>query len=176
MEIYIVFADTKTVLSKSISLFTDYPYSHCSLAFDSRLTEVYSFGRKRPANPFIGGFTKEDLNHPFFLRSECELFKCTVSETDGQQIRRMIRSVEENQHLYGYNFLGLFGVLLQKEIVREHRFFCVQFVAEALRAGGVRVAAKPAGLLRPEDIARSHELELVYSGPLSAYLSAAAVI
>lgn len=37
------------------------PLNHVSIALDRELTEVYSFGRKQPDNPFIGGFVKEDI-------------------------------------------------------------------------------------------------------------------
>lgn len=169
VEIYIVFSDTKTVLSKSIQRFTSYPYCHTSLAFDSELREVYSFGRKRPTNPFIGGFAKEDFRNPFFGQADCEIYSCKVSDSQFQNIQDKVRVIENTQHFYGYNFLGLFGVLFQKPVKRHNRFFCTEFVAEVLTASGVSLASKSACLLKPEELARSSELHLVYRGTLAAY-------
>lgn len=169
MEVFIVFSNTNTLLSRSIQQFTTYPYCHTSLAFDPELHEVYSFGRKRPANPFIGGFAKEDFTDPFFQQAGCEIYSCRVSNEQIKQMRQCIQAIEVAQHLYSYNFLGLFGVLFQKPIHRPNRFFCVQFVAAVLETGGLFLTEKPACLLKPEDLAISPGLRLIYRGTLAAY-------
>ncbi|AQQ51850.1 hypothetical protein [Planococcus lenghuensis] len=169
MDIFIVFLNTNILLSRSIQRFIDYPYRHTSLAFDAGLQEVYSFGRKRPANPFIGGFVKEDFTDPFFQQAECEIYSCPVSNEQSRKMRQLIQAIESAQHLYGYNFLGLFGVLFQKQFHRQNRFFCVQFVAKVLKAGGLSPTAKPSCLLKPEELAGAPGLRLVQQGTLAAY-------
>ncbi|MUV37483.1 hypothetical protein JNUCC1_01289 [Lentibacillus sp. JNUCC-1] len=52
--VYFLFTDTGTYLSKAINYCTKQPLNHVSIGFDDELSEVYSFGRKRPKNPFIG--------------------------------------------------------------------------------------------------------------------------
>lgn len=43
-KIYLLLSDTGTVLTKLIKTYTKMPYNHASIAFDSKLREVYSFG------------------------------------------------------------------------------------------------------------------------------------
>ena len=49
---------TGTTLSRVIKIYTRNDYSPASIALDPELSEMYSFGRKKPRNPFIGGFIK----------------------------------------------------------------------------------------------------------------------
>ena len=73
-EVYIVLTNTGTVLANVISYCTKEHLSHVSIAFDSDLREVYSFGRKYQRNPFIGGFIQEDVTGPvFFTFAMCDI-------------------------------------------------------------------------------------------------------
>lgn len=47
-DIWIVLTGTGTWFSRMIQYFTKAPLNHASIAFDSELCEVYSFGRKKP--------------------------------------------------------------------------------------------------------------------------------
>lgn len=51
-KIYLLLTDTGTLFSKLIKCYTKKPYNHASIAFDGELSTVYSFGRKKPKNPF----------------------------------------------------------------------------------------------------------------------------
>ena len=52
---YIILTYTGTILSKIVKIYTKKEYSHVSISLDSDLTQMYSFGRLNPYNPFIGG-------------------------------------------------------------------------------------------------------------------------
>lgn len=45
--IYIVLLQTGTVPAKLIKFYTRNPYAHASIAFDSNLSEMYSFARRK---------------------------------------------------------------------------------------------------------------------------------
>ncbi|CQR46088.1 hypothetical protein BN1058_00335 [Paraliobacillus sp. PM-2] len=167
--IYLLFLDTGTFLTKIINVFTNSTLNHASIALDQSLTHVYSFGRKRPKNPFIGGFVRENLQSAFFQKSECAIYRLQISEVEYQLLEQRINIMETQKHLYRYNTLGLFGVMLNKELQRENAYFCSQFVATMLTECGVHQYDKPACLIRPQDLREWHELELIYQGSLCNY-------
>src|SRR5699024_5984905 len=138
--------------------------------FDSSLTEVYSFGRKDPYNPWNGGFVKENLRTPFFEHSKCAIFQLTISEDAYIQLWERIKKMEVENEQYRYNLLGLFGVLLKIEWHREHAYFCSEFVVTVLKEAGVYVNDRPACLVKPKDLKQWHALQLIYSGELLIYL------
>lgn len=53
-KVYLLLTDTGTFFTKLIKLYTKKPYNHASISFDSELSEVYSFGRKRLEIPSSG--------------------------------------------------------------------------------------------------------------------------
>lgn len=122
--IYFLFTDTGTYLSKAINYCTKQSLNHVSIGFDHELSEVYSFGRKRPNNPFIGGFVKEDIKSEFMRRSRCAIYSYRITELEYQAILCRIKEIEAAKESYKYNFIGLLGVLFQIEINRKDAFFC----------------------------------------------------
>lgn len=169
-SIYVLLTDTGTLFTRMIKLFTKVPLNHASISFDRGLTEVYSFGRKQQNNPWIGGFVKENMSSKMFGQAACAVYRCTVSKTTYEQIHNHIREIEKNEHLYRYNFIGLFGVLFNKRIHRKNAYFCTQFVATVLKENGIEVSCKPPDLVTPADIEQAPTLSLVYRGCLQDYL------
>lgn len=168
-NIYLLFSSTGTMLARTIDLYTKTSFNHVSIALDESLDLVYSFGRKQPKNPFIGGFVKENFNLPLFLHSNIAIYQLKVTEQEYQQLSEKLLLMEAQQDLYRYNFLGLFGVVLNIEFRRNNAFFCSQFVATLLKECGIYHNEKPAGLIRPQDLRNWHELKLFYQGELSEY-------
>lgn len=167
-KVYILLTDTGSYFTRLIKLFTKKPYNHASIAFDSELSEVYSFGRKQVGNPFRGGFVKENLQQGFFKQADCAVYSLTVTENQLRKMKCYIQEIEEQKEDYRYNLLGLFGFLLNKPIKREKAFFCSQFVASALTKCTIDFE-KPLSLIAPYDLQEISELKLVYEGKLNAY-------
>ena len=67
-NIYVVLSDTGSVLTRLIGFYTKSRYNHCSISFDPEFKSLYSFGRKQPRNPFIGGFVEESFYDGTFKR------------------------------------------------------------------------------------------------------------
>lgn len=111
-NVYILLTDTSTIFTKCIKLYTKKQYNHASIALDSNLSEVYSFGRKMSKNPFVGGFVKEDMKSCLFHRADCTIFSLEVTEDQFGKMMRYINDIEACQEQYRYNFLGLFGFLI----------------------------------------------------------------
>jgi len=170
-KIYILVTDTGTLFTRMIKFFTRKPYNHASIAFDRDLKEIYSFGRKNPNNPFIGGFVKENIKEGLFRDARCALYSLSVQEDEYQRMYHYIKKMEENKHLYKYNFMGLFWVLFNKGLDRKRAFFCSQFVASVLLKGKVVKFDKSTSLVRPHELLEIPDLEMVYEGYLSHYQS-----
>ncbi|WP_188454693.1 hypothetical protein [Virgibacillus oceani] len=167
--VYFLFTDTGTYLSRAINYCTKQSLNHVSIAFDDDLQEVYSFGRKRPRNPFIGGFVKEDIRSDFLKDSNCAVYKYHIPEADCERVLLKIKEFEMQQDNYKYNFIGLIGVLLQIEINRENALFCSQFVATVFQETNAFNLSKPLCFTTPADIRNQAGLKLIYEGKLGEY-------
>src|SRR5690625_148046 len=166
---YILLTDTRSVLTRLIRLYTKGPYNHASIAFDPELSEVYSFGRKSERNPFIGGFVKEDLKSRLLVEANCAIYSFEATEDQLDKMREYVREMAEKKSQYRYNFLGLFGFIINKPIDRKNHFFCSQFVASVLAEGHVLMFSKPLALIAPSDFRNLVNFELVYQGRLMDY-------
>ncbi|WP_099156676.1 hypothetical protein [Virgibacillus ndiopensis] len=171
-KVYILLTDTGTIFTRMIKFYTKRPYNHASISFDSNLDEVYSFGRKNVKNPFIGGFVKENIQEELFKDATCAVFCCTVTKHQKQKMNEFIQKVEENAHLYRYNLMGLFAIILNKQLIRENAFFCSQFVATVLTESETIKFSKPPSLMTPHDLQKSPDFQLVYNGKLEDYIHA----
>lgn len=169
MELYIVFTDTKTNLSRMIKNCTGSPFAHASLSFSKDLSRMYSFGRKEANNAFIGGFVKEDVRDHLFQRADCAVCKLQVDEDSYRRIWEYVQKMEREQDSFKYNFTGLFAIALNYNFSRKNAYFCSQFVAEALAAGGICPVDKPPALISPRDLFSSQDVDLVYRGFLREY-------
>ena len=171
--IYIVLTDTGTVLSKMIGMYTRKDFNHASISFDEQLTEVYSFGRKYQSNPFIAGFVKENFAEGIFREAKCSIFSWKVTDGEFERIRSKIRQIEYNKKQYRFNFIGLFGVAVNKGIDRERAFFCSQFVATVLNEGDLPIFTVSPSLVQPHHFSKVACFQDVYEGDLQTYLDMA---
>lgn len=170
-QIYIVLSDTGTLFTRLIKLYTKKPYNHASISFDHHLEETYSFGRKSAGNPFIGGFVKENTQGSLFNQADCAIYSCTVTKIQMERLKHDVYQFEANKHLYKYNFLGLFALLLNKQIKRDHAFFCSQFVATLLDSCDVIHFDKPLTFVTPYDLQTAPQVKLIYQGKLVEFLN-----
>ncbi|PLR91967.1 hypothetical protein [Bacillus sp. T33-2] len=169
-KVYVLLTDTGTMFTRMIKLCTRKPFNHASIGFDTELAEVYSFGRKTPRNPFIGGFVKENVKSGLFIGAGCAIYSCTLSECQYKKMYQKVKKLEEQKLQLKYNFLGLIAVLLKLKFHRKNAFFCSQFVATILHESGLPLVHKPLCLVTPHDLTTISIFELVYRGKLSSYL------
>lgn len=168
--IYVVLTDTGTVLSKIIGMYTGSGLNHASIALDEKLTEMYSFGRKYQSNPFIAGFVKENTTSRIFQGSNCAIYSYRVNEDEFDSVINKVRYIEKHKKQYRYNFIGLFGVAVNKGISRERAFFCSQFVATVMNEENFPMFAVSPNLMQPRHFAETTWLQKVYEGDLQEYL------
>ena len=168
-QMYLLFTNTGSFLTKLIKLYTKKQYNHASIAFDSKLYEVYSFGRKTVRNPFIGGFVKEDVKTGLFKQADCAIYSIAVTEEQILKMNQVLKEFELQKKEYHYNFLGLFGVMFNKPIKRKNAFFCSQFVAFLLKESNIIDFDKPLSLITPHDLQSTSRFQFVYEGKLKDY-------
>ncbi|KGA97427.1 hypothetical protein BALCAV_0210115 [Alkalihalobacillus alcalophilus ATCC 27647 = CGMCC 1.3604] len=167
--IYILLSDTGTLFAKAIRLYTKEQLNHVSISFNKELTEVYSFGRKRPHNPFVGGFVKEDMHSFIFQRANCEVYRCEVSERDFERMKRKVEQISIQREMYRYNILGMVALMCKYDFKRKNAFFCSQFVATVLNEGEVPIAKFSPNLMQPRHFPESEYLEPVFAGKVCYY-------
>jgi hypothetical protein len=173
-SIYLVFSRTGTWLSRLISLFVEGKYAHASISLDDKFTQMYSFGRIKADNPFIAGFTEENLYNGVykkFSRSECLIYKLDVTEEQYEILKEEINKFFIEKHKYKYNFLGLFGVVLNKPIRRRNHYFCTEFVSEVLMKTNIYNLDKNPALTKPDDLIAIENKEIIYEGFINNYVS-----
>lgn len=168
-KIYVLLSNPTTLVAKMIGLYTRAPYNHASIAFDPELREVYSFGRKHPLIPIFGGFVREDIHSGVFEKATCAVYSCKVSSENYMRMRNFVKTFEDNDELYTYNFLGLLGIILNMELGGENSYFCSQFVSRVFQEAGVNLLEKSAGLTTPSDLCRCPHLQLEFRGRLESY-------
>lgn len=171
-KIYLILTDTGTIFTKLIKMYTKKPYNHASLSFDPYFLEVYSFGRKRQRNPFIGGFVKESVYKGLLRNASCAIYSCHVTEEQYVKMQEFILNIEIEKHRYRYNLLGVFALPFQKKINRSHAFFCSQFVSTVLSEGNVVDLQKPACFVTPHDLQYGNPFQLVFQGQMSDFIHA----
>jgi len=170
--VYIILTDTGTLFTRMVKLYTRNPFNHSSIAFDHHLTEVYSFGRKKPGNPFIGGFVQENINEGLFKNATCAIYSLNVKERDFNRMQQYIKKIEDQKEYFRYNLIGLFAVMMNKQLQRNNAFFCSQFVATVLSHNKSIHFEKPPSLTTPQDLLKDPALTLEYKGPLQNYHNA----
>lgn len=171
-EVYILLTYTGTLFSKGIKLYTKNKYTHVSLSLDHNLESVYSFGRKYPFNPLIGGFVKEDMKkgtYSWYPFTDCVVYRLKVTNEQYENIKEIIKQFESSSEKYKYNLLGFVGVVFNVPIETKYHYFCSQFVAKVMEDSNINLFNKHNSLVRPSDFQKSPYLEKIYEGMLYKY-------
>ncbi len=109
-EIYILLTKSGTIFSRLIHRMSEGEYTHVSLALDSELTTLYSFGRKYKYSMLPAGFVRENVNRGVMGSSDsmrCALYKMNISDDCYQKLCNRLRHMEANREVYRYNIVGI---------------------------------------------------------------------
>ncbi len=169
-KIYIILTHTGTILSRIIKLWTKDEFSHVSIALDSDLEQMYSFGRLHPYNPLWAGFVQEGINRGTFKRfknTEALIYSLDITQEQYILIRNEIRRIEEHKKEYRFNIIGLLAVGFHKKIHPKQSFYCAEFVKHILEIGEVKTQL-PA-IVKPEDFKNLKNYIVIYKGKLRKY-------
>lgn len=169
-KIYIILTYTGTFLSKIIKYYTRDEFSHVSIALDSELKKMYSFGRLNPYNPFIGGFVHEGINigtFRRFSRTRARVYSLEITDEQYKKITETIMYIKNLRKEYRFNLLGLFAVGFNIKIRAEKSFYCAEFVKYLFDEANIKTSLPE--LVRPESFKEIHNLEQEYDGLLKFY-------
>lgn len=169
-RIYIVLTYTGTMLSRIIKIYTRNEFSHVSIALDENLDQMYSFGRLKPYNPFIGGFVHEGIfigTFNRFKKTTAAVYSTMVSDEQYEKIQNAIRNFERCKGEYKFNIIGLFGAGFNIKIQRKHALYCAEFVKYVLVKA--MVENNLPDIVKPEDFRKLENIELEYKGRLREY-------
>lgn len=172
-SIYILLTNTGSLFSTAIGFYTRQIFNHVSIALDDDFKAIYSFGRKHPKNPIVGGFVNEVETqiYEYFDSTRCIVLKKRVSAEKYARILESINKFETDKCIYSYNLIGFAGFIVNIPIKRQNAFFCSQFVGEVLKQGGVNFTNKPSELVKPSDFLGHDKFEEVYKGDLIEFLT-----
>lgn len=169
-KIYIVLTHTGTTLSKIIKSYTKDEFSHVSIALDSQLQEMYSFGRLHPYNPFWGGFVHEYIDkgtYKRFYRTTTRVYSYEVTEEQYEKLKNNIKQIEANKEDYEFNIAGLVAVGFHKKIGKEKSFYCAEFVKYVIEKANINMNLPT--VIKPEDFKNVEGLQEIYNGLLRKY-------
>ncbi len=170
--VYIVVSQSGTRISKMLRRVTKDPYNHVSLALDAELQKMYSYGRRRLHNPFVGGFVHETpktgvFGH--FPEADAVVIRLPLCAEAYEKLQDRLREMYRHRREYRYDFLGLGLAYFGKTKARYHKSYCSKFVAGELQKAGVEMPKKR--VFRPVDFLTLDCGETVYSGKLREYTS-----
>lgn len=174
-QLYIVLSKTGTNLSKVIRYVTKADYNHVSLSLDPELNEMYSFGRRFPRNPLLGGFVQESKDCPFFKlfsETEVKVLSLDIDESTYQDIRSEFNYMRDHKFMYHYNYIGLVLAAFNIHFKPNYTYYCSEFAKEILLNHNIEGAKDLEKIPQPihfEDIPNTTE---VYTGKLNQYTAA----
>jgi len=166
-EIYIMLTQVGTLVSKSIKLYTKSKYNHVSIGVDPKLRIFYSFARRVRYFPLIGGFITEVVNEGIFKdypQTECAIYAKMVDNAAYNRVCASLDKYISDPKKYHYNLMALIGFLINRPFSSRNNNTCAEFVAKILDESGIYTFNKPFSLVRPDDMLRIPNINLLYEG------------
>lgn len=168
-KIYIILTRSDTFISRLISLSTNEPFTHASLAFDDSLDRMYSFARLNPKTPLPAGLKEENIHRGFYKnkgRIPCALLYFTVDERTYWEAKEYVNSMLLRRSRLRYSLAGLLLCKFGIKYEFKNHFFCSQFVSKVLAESCRIKLPKHSSLMHPSDLLLLPEMNVVYSGDL----------
>lgn len=171
-KIYIIQMHTKTIPSRVIKVMTRYKYSHMAISFDKRCNKLYSFGRRKYNSIFHSGFVCENKNGKFFKKfhdTRCRIFEVTVTKEQYNNLKRIVKQMEENKESLKYDYLGICLRYFKIPVSFKNKYVCSYFVAKVLEEADIYKFSKKTYFIEPKDFDDINEFNLIYSGKYLTY-------
>ena len=171
-SLYIVISQTGTIPSRLLKFITRKEYNHVSLSLSEDLKSMYSFGRKRPYNPFFGGFVVESANTGTFKRfpdAKIRVLRLEITDEEYDDISRNIDDMLSVQKKYHYNYFGLCLAAFNINRRFKNRYYCSEFVKDILVKSDVEEASGLDEIVHPMNFLDMPNVNEIYSGSLMGY-------
>ncbi|MGL4741601.1 MAG: hypothetical protein ACRC41_12465 [Sarcina sp.] len=161
-----------TIYSRVIRWFTKEKYSHVSLALEEDKNTWFSMGRTGKNKFWIVRYQEENVKERFtewFPNTEVMILEKEVTNDVYYKIKRMLDEYARQDTKY--NYAGIIGVALNKEITHKNRYFCSELVAKILQEVESLDVDTPPVLTKPMDFLNDDEFILTYEGDVNSYLN-----
>lgn len=171
-HLYILLTKTSSIFSFIISKFKGDSFTHSALALDIQLEQMYSFGRKKVHNPFLGGFTEEKTYTGVYMFSKYVPSVVLELDVTTEQYNGVKSSIEEfinNKTKYKYNYRTLFNHVFSSTKKAKNRFVCSEFVYFILHKNGILNIPMPIASIRPVTFLNGVADRVIYQGNLHNY-------
>lgn len=156
--IAIVLTRYRDPLSQVVYFLNGGGFTHVSLSLDEDMATMYSFNFKGFAMENAAKFKRHGVH-------TTKSYQLRVSDKAYDRLAACIREFQENRQAYRYSLLGVLCCYFHIPYQAEGRYFCSQFVAQALRdAQAVRLRRDPALYLPNRlmrELSRSLQLDRV---------------
>ncbi|MBQ8681957.1 MAG: hypothetical protein IJ509_03495 [Bacilli bacterium] len=170
-KIYIVLTHSGSLLSRAIKIVKHYEYTHVSIALDKNLNQMYSFGRIKPYNAFVGGFVQESPKFGTFKRfskTKSKIICIDVTTKQYNKIKKLMKYFNRERNHYKFNFIGLCSVAFHIKITQENGFYCAEFIKYVFDKSDVKTNLPD--LVTPEDFLNLDNTTAIYKGYLKNYM------
>ncbi len=138
--IYVIFSSTDLKVGRMIRVFTRNEYNHCSICLLEDLSKFYSFSRLYRSNPLVSGFTVESpQRYTLSARTKLKIVAVPVEDDRFEDVRKMIRNMNEHEDEYVYNFFSAAAYIFGRKFTRENAFTCAEFTSKVLTTAGIEM-------------------------------------
>ncbi len=171
-ELFLVVSQTGSFPSKMIKVYTRADYNHISIALSPDLEPMFSFGRRKPRNPLIGGFVMEHLNEGMYKRFPCTraaVLSIPVSEEIYEKISSVLYEMYETKEEFGYDFVGLALAAIRIRKSSENKYYCSDFIKTVFQKYEVPGADALKRITAPSDFLKFPNSKLLFEGLLKDY-------
>lgn len=170
-EIYIAFADTPGLFAGIIRRVIKQDYVHVLMAFDERLEDAYSIGRRNPAIPFFAGFERENREKILKKFPGARYMVCKVSCTPKQRryLEDVMHQAYRSRFRYHYTVLGLPFLLANRPFYQKNHYTCSSWMAKVMEDAGICTWGKHFSLVTPKDFYEYEDKQVLFEGPLSVF-------
>ena len=164
--VYILLLDAKMGFGNVVKFFTNAPYSHALIGFDSSMSKMYSFATRDGHTMVPLGFSEENISTyaKKNSRSKYALYVKLVDTKDYKLMKSKLASFTSNKTDFRYDVGGAVKAFMGKHNANEKRYFCSGFVAYILNSGQSKVTEKDYDLTKPMDLTEVKNIHLVDMG------------
>ncbi len=171
--IYIVISETPTKFGNVIRRFANIQYNHASIAFDEKLKQLYSFGRRQYRNPLDAGLIKEYPDRFSLRQFPCvnvRIYKVPVTKQQYIIGKRRILEIKHDADGYLYNLFSVLSYPILKGFQTYKAYSCAEFTAHMIRTMGIELTPEKRNCeFTPQEIGEQISNCLMFEGNLLDY-------
>ena len=169
--VYVMLLDAKMGFGNVVKFFTNAPYSHALIGFDSSMRKMYSFATRDGHTMVPLGFSEEDITTyaKKSSKSKYALYVKLVDTKDYKLMKTKLATFMNSKADFRYDIGGAVKAFMGKHNANEKRYFCSGFVAYILNSGKSQVTEKDYDLTKPMDLTDVKNIHLVDMGLCKDY-------